>query len=51
MINIPKGVMFGLGMHFLVVPTTIAKGNRLRYLLRGCTIGIALSLLIVFVKI
>ena len=26
---IPKGVMFGLGMHMLVVPATAAKVNRL----------------------
>ena len=47
---IPKGVMFGLGMHMLVVPATAAKGNRLRYLFRSCTIGIASSMLIVPVK-
>ena len=26
---IPEGVMFGLGMHMLVVPATAAKVNRL----------------------
>ena len=41
MLIIPKGVMFGLGMHILVVYATTAKGNRLRYLFRSCTIGIA----------
>lgn len=46
---IPKGVMFGLGMHLLVVAATEAKGNRLRYIFRSRTIGIASSMLIVLV--
>ena len=46
---IPKGVMFGLGMHMLVVSATTAKRNRLRYLFRSRTIGIASSVLIVLV--
>ena len=45
-----KGVMFGLGMHMLFVPGITAKGNRLRYLFRSCTIGIQSSMLIVPVK-
>lgn len=48
---VPQGVMFGLGMDMLVVPATIAKGYRLRYLFRSCTIGIASSMLIIPVKL
>ncbi len=46
---IPKGVMFGLGMHMLFVSATTAKGNRLRHLFRSRTIGTASSMLIVLV--
>lgn len=46
---IPKGVMFGLGIHMLLVSATTAKGNRLRYIFRSRTIGIASSMLIIFV--
>ena len=42
----PKGVMFGLGMHISIVSATTAKGNRLRYIFRSRTIGIASSMLI-----
>ena len=39
--------MFGLGMHLLVVAATKPKGNRLRYIFRSRTIGIASSMQIV----
>ena len=48
---IPKGVMFGLGMRMQIVSGTTAKGKRLRYLFRSCTIGMASSMLIVPVNI
>ena len=41
--------MFGLGTHLLVVAATEAKGNRLRYIVRSRTIGIASSILIVVI--
>lgn len=47
---IPKGVMFGLGIHMLIVPATTAKVNRLRYLFGSRTIGKASSILVVPVK-
>ena len=42
--------MFGLGMHLLLVAATKVKGNRLRYIFRSRTIGIASSMLIVLVR-